>query len=154
MPALQVRDFPEELYGQLKEYAAANHRSIAQQTIIAVEEMLADAAGILENAASSEDGRSKRYVADRIPTELSGEAQEAISFPGFVDHDSAARAARIERRKQLFKEFDEIPWRGPELSTEDIVAMVREGRDYMSERSWRALEPAALESLWEEEAPL
>ena len=26
MPALQVRDFPNELYEQLREYAAANHR--------------------------------------------------------------------------------------------------------------------------------
>lgn len=43
MPALQVRDFPATLYDELKEYAARNHRSIAQQTIIAVEEMLAEA---------------------------------------------------------------------------------------------------------------
>ena len=41
MPALQVRDFPATLYDELKECAARNHRSIAQQTIIAVEEMLA-----------------------------------------------------------------------------------------------------------------
>lgn len=40
MPALQVRDFPATLYDELKECAARNHRSIAQQTIIAVEEML------------------------------------------------------------------------------------------------------------------
>ncbi|MFR7404423.1 MAG: hypothetical protein ACLUW6_07415 [Coriobacteriaceae bacterium] len=43
MPALQVRDFPATLYDELKECAARNHRSIAQQTIIAVEEMLAEA---------------------------------------------------------------------------------------------------------------
>ena len=35
MPALQVRDFPATLYDELKECAARNHRSIAQQTIIA-----------------------------------------------------------------------------------------------------------------------
>ena len=45
MPALQVRDFPATLYDELKEYAARNHRSIAQQTIIAVE-MLAEAAAL------------------------------------------------------------------------------------------------------------
>ena len=33
MPALQVRDFPDDLYEQLKAYAASQHRSIAQQTI-------------------------------------------------------------------------------------------------------------------------
>ena len=40
MPALQVRDFPDELYEQLKAYAASQHRSVAQQTIVAVEQML------------------------------------------------------------------------------------------------------------------
>ena len=43
MPALQVRDFPATLYDELKECAARNHRSIAQQTIIAVEGMLNEA---------------------------------------------------------------------------------------------------------------
>ena len=41
MPALQVRDFPDDLYEQLKTYAASQHRSVAQQTIVAVEQMLA-----------------------------------------------------------------------------------------------------------------
>ena len=36
MPALQVRDFPEDLYEKLKEVAQQEHRSIAQQTIVAV----------------------------------------------------------------------------------------------------------------------
>ena len=40
MPALQVRDFPDDLYEQLKASAASQHRSIAQQTIVAVEQML------------------------------------------------------------------------------------------------------------------
>ena len=40
MPALQVRDFPEELYQSLKTSAARHHRSVAQQTIVAVEEMV------------------------------------------------------------------------------------------------------------------
>ena len=40
MPALQVRDFPEDLYEKLKEVAAREHRSVAQQTIVAVEAMV------------------------------------------------------------------------------------------------------------------
>ena len=43
MPALQVRDFPEDTYQRLKEYAASQHRSIAQQTIVAVNRMLDEA---------------------------------------------------------------------------------------------------------------
>ena len=52
MPALQVRDFPEELYEQLREYAAANHRSMAQQTIIAVEQMISSRPVAQENNKS------------------------------------------------------------------------------------------------------
>lgn len=43
MPALQVRDFPEDTYQRLKAYAASQHRSIAQQTIVAVNRMLDEA---------------------------------------------------------------------------------------------------------------
>ena len=38
---MQVREFPDELYDELKEYAASQHRSMAQQVIVAVEQMLA-----------------------------------------------------------------------------------------------------------------
>ena len=37
MPALQVREFPEELYEELRAYAALHHRSMAQQTVAAVD---------------------------------------------------------------------------------------------------------------------
>ena len=40
MTALQVRDFPAELYEELRAYASANHRSMAQQTIAAVAQMI------------------------------------------------------------------------------------------------------------------
>lgn len=41
MPALQVRDFPADLYEALRRQAESDHRSIAQQTVVAVEEHLA-----------------------------------------------------------------------------------------------------------------
>lgn len=40
MPALQVRDMPEELYGCLKNQAKTNHRSLAQETIYVLEKSL------------------------------------------------------------------------------------------------------------------
>ena len=33
MPALQVRDFPDDLYAELKNCAAEEDRSISQQTV-------------------------------------------------------------------------------------------------------------------------
>ena len=40
MPLLQVRDFPADLYEKLKDLAAAERRSIAQQTVVLVREQL------------------------------------------------------------------------------------------------------------------
>ena len=40
MPALQVRDFPDDLYAELKNCAAEEDRSISQQTVHIVREYL------------------------------------------------------------------------------------------------------------------
>lgn len=40
MPSLQVKDFPEDLYEELKEYAAEEQRSVSQQTIYCLREYL------------------------------------------------------------------------------------------------------------------
>jgi len=40
MPLLQVRDIPEELYQKLSRVAAAEHRSIAQETIVLLKKAL------------------------------------------------------------------------------------------------------------------
>ena len=127
MPALQVRDFPATLYDELKECAARNHRSIAQQTIIAVEEMLAE-------ASSPSSARAERGLSRDSECAPSSGAGNEFSAP-------FDRAARSRKRQQLFEECDEIPWKGGGLSTEDIVAMVREGRDRLSDRDWLALDP-------------
>ena len=87
MPALQVRDFPDDLYEQLKAYAASQHRSIAQQTIVAVEQMLEAA-----DAQHYWDGHDLHRLERR---------------PRYFDFDTEAkRAVRIEKRKELFAEID------------------------------------------------
>lgn len=108
MPALQVRDFPDDLYEQLKEYAARQHRSIAQQTIVAVEQMLATS-----NATHYWDGDVLYRVVRSRP-----------------DYDTEEeRAARIEKRKKLFAEIDAMEWKGPKPTSDEIVAIVHEGRE-------------------------
>jgi len=37
VPALQVRDLPDHLYRKLVEKASADHRSIAQETVVLLE---------------------------------------------------------------------------------------------------------------------
>ena len=40
MPLLQVRDFPEDLYEKLARIAETDHRSIAQETIVLLRDIL------------------------------------------------------------------------------------------------------------------
>lgn len=40
MPALQVRDLPQSLYDELSLRAKREHRSMAQQTVVAIEQHL------------------------------------------------------------------------------------------------------------------
>lgn len=108
MPALQVRDFPDELYEQLKAYAASQHRSVAQQTIVAVEQMLEAA-----DAQHYWDGRELHRLERR---------------PRYLDFDTEAeRAARIEKRKALFAEIAKNKANYPD-DMPSAVEMVHEGR--------------------------
>ena len=75
MPALQVRDFPATLYDELKEYAARNHRSIAQQTIIAVEEMLAEASALRQESFPFDADRLSRPAPRNGDIQLASEGQ-------------------------------------------------------------------------------
>ena len=110
MPALQVRDFPDDLYEQLKAYAASQHRSIAQQTIVAVEQMLEAA-----DAQHYWDGHDLHRLERR---------------PRYSDFDTEAkRAARIEKRKELFAEIDKLPKFDVPDDFPDTVELIRQGRE-------------------------
>ena len=110
MPALQVRDFPDELYEQLKAYAANQHRSVAQQTIVAVEQMLEAA-----DAQHYWDGRELHRLERR---------------PRYLDFDTEAeRAARIEKRKKLFAEIEKLPKVEVPADFPDTVELIRQGRE-------------------------
>ncbi len=122
MPALQVREFPDELYAKLKDLAALQHRSVAQQTIVAVEQMV-DAC---ELDVQNQQAERRVHV---VPTQCS---YEPISNEPDIEREN-----RIEKRKKLFAEFDAVEWIGPKPSADEMVQMVHEGRD---ERDARVLE--------------
>ena len=97
MPALQVRDFPDDLYEQLKAYAASQHRSIAQQTIVAVEQMLEAA-----DAQHYWDGHDLHRLERRIEKrkELFAEIDKLPKFDvpdDFPDTVELIRQGREER---------------------------------------------------------
>lgn len=108
MPALQVRDFPDDLYEQLKAYAASQHRSMAQQVIVAVEQMLAH-----PQASHYWDGE-RMYRAVR-------------PVPDFDTQEE--RAARIEKRKKLFAEIEKMPKVEVPADFPDTVELIRQGRE-------------------------
>ncbi len=100
MPALQVRDFPEDTYRRLKAYAASQHRSIAQQTIVAVNRMLDEA-----------------------------DAAERLNFT-IVDSakkEEETVEERIARRRKLFAEINAMP--SINISADELVASIREDRE-------------------------
>lgn len=108
MPALQVRDFPDDLYEDLKRYAASQHRSVAQQTIVAVEQMLANA-----NASHYWDGETLHRM---------------VRSSRLIDSDTeAARAERIKKRKELFARIEANKASYPS-DMPDAVEIVHEGR--------------------------
>ena len=110
MPALQVRDFPDDLYEQLKAYAASQHRSIAQQTIVAVEQMLEAA-----DAQHYWDGHDLHRLERR---------------PRYFDFDTEARrAVRIEKRKERGAEIDKLPNVDDADEIPESGGLIRQGRE-------------------------
>jgi plasmid stability protein len=85
MPALQVRDFPADLYEKLKVRAKHESRSLSQQTIVALREHLA-------------------APQPRFQPQLQPQLQTAESTTRVEDGEQ-----RLARRKALFAEMDRRP---------------------------------------------
>lgn len=135
MPALQVRDFPDDLYEELREYAASNHRSIAQQTIACVENELRRSKALKASGIEQEDGQGR--VIELIPANVREAAERARVVDPFAWLDAfgleseEAVGARNEKRERLRRNLAELQkhWKGPVPSTQEIVEMIREDRD-------------------------
>jgi len=106
MPALQVRDMPDELYERLKARAAAERRSIAQQTVVCLEESLA-------------------------ASEAAGAATDVVAFRRSDDalDSKEARQRRIQKRRRLHALMDEnCRFEVPE-GFPSAAELIREDRD-------------------------
>lgn len=100
MSYLQVRDFPQELHEQLRERAKAEHRSVSQQTIIAIQEHVAQGVNRARDIQLSSSGARTR--------------QDEVDY--------------LTRRKEVFERIDATPKPKFDLTPEEIVASVHEGR--------------------------
>lgn len=113
MPALQVRDFPDDLYEQLKVCAAREHRSIAQQTVAFVEQ------GV------------RQYGGDYY-----WDGQTLHRPPQLFTFDTEKdRQVRIERRRALFEELDKLPSIEASGDFPDPAQLVRECRREQDRRT-------------------
>lgn len=134
MPALQVRDFPDELYSELKSYAAANHRSIAQQTIACVEEVLSRIDQVPLTQTSPEESDIE------VSAQIAEAAHRARSVDPFVWKRGLGRepeeviAARRKKRAGLQKSAEKIrgAWKGNTPTPSEIAQLIREERDARS----------------------
>ena len=133
MPALQVRDFPDDLYEELKTCAKASHRSIAQQTIACVESDLARRREFTAHYGGA-------YAIDIPPNvrEASERARFVDPFAGTaLEHEPPeVIEARREKRRRLREQIAELNkhWKGPKPTCEEVARMVREDLDERTDR--------------------
>ena len=105
MPALQVKNCPNEVYEQLRACASEENRSRSQQTLTILKEYLSARAAVTTRHAEPGSQAPASHVA------------------------SAQSADFIAKRRKLFSEINElpaIPVTEESPSTADILASVRE----------------------------
>lgn len=115
MPALQVREFPDDIYEELKAAAAREHRSIAQQTIICVERFL-------QEASARERKIDNEGCRHRVTPHSSYQQDES----------TREREARIAKRRETFRRIDalsKLDLPNGALGPVDIIRGMREERD-------------------------
>lgn len=108
MPSVQVKEFPQELYDQLKSFAEQNHRSMAQQLVVAAEHMLHEQ-----------------------PTRTDSTSETA------PNSTEAACNERIAKRKALFERIDASieaskangSWANDVPDAATVIRQMRETRD-------------------------
>jgi enoyl-CoA hydratase/carnithine racemase len=107
MAYFQVRDFPEELSAQLRELAKKEHRSVAQQAIVAIEEHVARAYRQEHLPQAHGDGFSPRNV-------------DSYNY--------------LEKRQRVFERIHALPKPKNPGSSEKILAAIHEGRAERDDR--------------------
>ena len=119
MPAVQVRDFAEDVYEMIKAEAKASGRSITQQTKHIVVEHFKAEPGTQDMAAEA------LANADT----MAGSTEVARSAYAFRSNGTEAqRQALIERRRQLLAKAESLDLPAWPQGL-DPVAVVREARD-------------------------
>ncbi|MCL2529341.1 MAG: hypothetical protein FWE41_03300 [Coriobacteriia bacterium] len=130
MGYLQVRDFPEELHEELRLLAKKEHRSVSQQTIIAIREHVTQAAEraranqVYSSGSSAQGdgvvnyGEKRKKIFERIAAMPPIEVPEG--FPSVVEIIQEGREERDAQIQEALQEASEMYAKGN-------VRFVREG---------------------------
>lgn len=118
MPALQVRDLPQDIYDRLVLSAERDHRSLAQQTTYILEQHL-------------------RHVDDLEEVPTISEASHGVADMGYAarartPQSSTSAIERKQRKLQLFargRALLESSQRNELTPAEDLLAALRAKRD-------------------------
>lgn len=116
VPALQVKEFPPDLYEELKVCAAAEDRSISQQTVRILRDYL----------------RAYRQLGGRTDWAVVPVDRSELDRPSRRQTAEEERLARIEHRKKVFESIEALPaFEVPDdfPSVAEIVRQMREERD-------------------------
>ena len=128
MPPLQVRDMPQELYDSFKHITELEHRSLAQQTIVALEYYLENheirGGKVVEKSAV----RPQPFV----PFEKDG-----VTYMVDPNETPEERKARLEA---LFARIEALPKIELPDDYPSVVDIIREEREARTDRILRALE--------------
>lgn len=113
MPALQVKDCPDNVYEKLRKCAADENRSISQQTLTILEQYL----GLRDGGTFPAQGPRER---------ASTIAPAKVGFFRAEDRDGASFLARRQKAFERIHELSPIPIDGGCPSTIELLAQSRE----------------------------
>ena len=106
MPALQVRDFPQTLYEQLRDFAQANHRSIAQQTIAAVDQMIHGTEYHPNTETPSKSARKKKLEGILLrASQRAAKRKEQLPSPVEMLHEAREERERAYAYDDFAREY-------------------------------------------------
>ena len=100
MPALQVREMPDELYARLKNSASRNHRSLAQENVNILENALMPQATSDVYFETEENVRARRSLIAKIVISTLRDFNSSQMHIHNQVHDSVVDEARDDRYKK------------------------------------------------------
>ena len=128
MPPLQVRDLPNHIYEPFKRMAELEHRSLAQQTIVALEHYLEDHEIVNGKVVDKRAAAPAPFV----PFERDG-----ITYMVDPNETPEQRKARLA---ELFERIDKLPKLDIPDDFPSVVDMIREMREERTDRILKAVE--------------